>query len=1841
MIDRKEYTEFMNSKKIKRILSVALSLSMVLSTNLTGFAAGMDVPAEEAAVVAEDAESPIEEAPVAEGAGTSSEEAAGAAEGAETPPECEEDKHDWEILGTIRPATCSQTGAYKVKCKICSKEDYSSTPRIGHTYELEDFVEVTQADIDAGTAPEGAVVNTVITKEPSCSEAGAKKYICGTCAEGATGHESAPVAIETLPHTWEVTERHVNATCTENGYFYKKCQNCDAETDKRDDPDAPKLYHTYEEEAGTAYDPEDSIDEKIDGDCTQEHDVTYTCQREECGHTETGKIRHEAHVDGTPVNEVATCEYPAMEYTPCTREGCSVRRNTHEVEGSTKLYHTYEEGAGEDYDLGASTTKNQPATCEADGEIIYTCQRAGCTEENSQHHTKTLTSPRLGHDYTSDKATSEVTKEPTCKEEGIRTIHCGNDPTHTTTEPIGKSDHTWTDVPQKDATCGENGLEAYTWCPVCEKYKDDVQPNEIPSDPTKHVYNGTPIVYKPATCTENGIGKYVCTVCAKSSIFGTIPAMHAYQMLDKDGNVVVNEEFAGDVESNSTVTGTDAGCLTKGYKTFTCGKCEAGTPGKTYSLTINALGHDYDEGAVTTQPTCVDKGVKTFTCKRAGCTDLTKGHSYTEDVDATAEHTFVQGTVPATCTEPQKTGSACSVCHAEDPDNPPVVDEDADGNPVAPALGHTYEDAKYQIDGEINDEAYAADYPECFSKVEATCANGGRAETKTYTCARKGCTGEGHTKVVAGEVPEHQWTPMSEDATCQHASYTYEKCSVCQEETAPEYHPELGPQKDHNYVLQTPALKPATCTANGIGQYQCSMCQNVKNQVIPAHHAYEGEDHKVLTGSALQEMVDAKRVSIATTAEATCAAAGEAVYTCSDCPEGTTGKEKTVVLAKLTHIYDAGRWKSEIEGGQHYGCVDDIKVRTCTVGNCKAEFEGHTIETPEGAMLEHDIDGVTETVQPATCTTAKSLVKICKTCGQAAEVKEATGDDAQAALGHTYQRENVLTDGELDEEKYKNAYSDYYSRTEASCKGEGTKGKIVYTCAEAGCEGEGHTLEVELAVPEHKWKPMFEDASCQGNAQSYEKCTECGKETVKTDMGSMGPEYQRVDHDYQFVEAFREATCTQNGLGKYQCPMCEDVKNEVTPAHHAYEDEKHEVLTGDALKEMVAANKVSTKENTPASCSAAGEAVYTCLVCEENTANKEKTVEIPQLSHIYDETKFTWKSEGGENGGTHYDCQDDVKIFTCQQTGCTHTKEEAAPATDVHDISGVAATVEEATCTLPKREVKICKVCSGEAERNTVEGDGAAPALGHAFQKMENGQPVLDANGKIVLVDDVDTNPLVQAEGELPTCIKGSKRTYTCKRCAANPEADNSVTVDVPPTGHDKEEKYIAATCEAPGKIIMVCKNNATERFPDEDQVLTDAQGNALDPALGHNEETVAEVKSTCKTKGHTAGVRCKRAGCQKVLKGIEELPLDPDNHEWEEDLEHSTAPNCKDGIDGKAAFTCYHEDTDETFTDEKTVTAEHKYGPETISGDGKYIIHTCVNVCNGEVCGHTENLKLMYGFVECTNEDCESYGNIVEAKEIPRKAPTCTEKGASKGLACPDCGTVFEGCEEIAMIPHTLTWVTKLEATCGKAGSEIQHCSVCDNDIGEARAIPATGIHTYESEVQDPDCEHPFRLSFTCKDCGQEDPERPTEEIGAPLGHNFVNGVCANGCGKHQVEASTSMSAFVDTKNKVRITALTKVNDKQLKIVEMGLLYATDGNAHSENDMVWYAGASSGAVKKKILGDTTKDGVYMDIGVGSLVTRELYGRAYVVTEDENGKQSIAYGELIKGTFQELNAQGK
>ena len=65
-----------------------------------------------------------------------------------------------------------------------------------------------------------------------------------------------------------------------------------------------------------------------------------------------------------------------------------------------------------------------------------------------------------------------------------------------------------------------------------------------------------------------------------------------------------------------------ATCTEKGKKTWKCSLC-----GQTYTETYKALGHDWDEGKVTTAPTGLTPGVKTYTCKRDA------SHTRTEEID--------------------------------------------------------------------------------------------------------------------------------------------------------------------------------------------------------------------------------------------------------------------------------------------------------------------------------------------------------------------------------------------------------------------------------------------------------------------------------------------------------------------------------------------------------------------------------------------------------------------------------------------------------------------------------------------------------------------------------------------------------------------------------------------------------------------------------------------------------------------------------------------------------------------------------------------------------------------------------------------------------------------------------------------------------------------------------------------------------------------------------------------------------------------------------------------------------------------------------------------------------
>lgn len=198
-------------------------------------------------------------------------------------------------------------------------------------------------------------------------------------------------------------------------------------------------------------------------------------------------------------------------------------------------------------------------------------------------------------------------------------------------------DHVWDEgVVTTPATCTTDGVKTYT-CTMCgETYTETI---EAPG----HQYE---MVLTDATCTTDGSRVYTCVAC-KDSYAETIPALgHDYQ------TVVV-----------------DATCTEPGYTLHSCSRC-----GDSYITdNVDALGHDWDDGVVTTEATDDADGVMTYTCNRCSETRTevipARGHQYDEGVV----------TVEATCTEDGVKTFTCATCSATYTES-------------IPALGHMWDD---------------------------------------------------------------------------------------------------------------------------------------------------------------------------------------------------------------------------------------------------------------------------------------------------------------------------------------------------------------------------------------------------------------------------------------------------------------------------------------------------------------------------------------------------------------------------------------------------------------------------------------------------------------------------------------------------------------------------------------------------------------------------------------------------------------------------------------------------------------------------------------------------------------------------------------------------------------------------------------------------------------------------------------------------------------------------------------------------------------------------------------------------------------------------------------------
>lgn len=621
--------------------------------------------------------------------------------------------------------------------------------------------------------------------------------------------------------------------------------------------------------------------------------------------------------------------------------------------------------------------RKHPASCTTAGYDEHICQEWGGMNYNDNY-----VAPN-GHDW----GTGVVTKQATYYEKGAITYTCKNCG-ETRTEETSELDKTYHIKEVIAPTCTSEGYTIY-------------ECNEVPGLTYKgeytaklpHSWDGG-VVTKAATIYEKGVKTFTCTVCGETrtedikvldktwhkgqTVAPTCTEQgYTVYICDQDKNLTEKRDYTaalGHDYDNGVVT-TPATCTTEGVMTYTCTR-----DGATKTETIPALGHKWDDGTITTAPTCETEGEKTYKCTNDGCTE-----TKTEAVAALG-HDWDNGTVttPATCTAE---GVLTYICKR---------DGSHSKTEAIPALGHKWDD------GTITTA------PTCEAEGE-----------KTYTCKNDG----GHTKTESIPALGHDWNDgeVTTAPTCTEDGVKTYTCKNDASHTKTETIAKLGHKwdagkvtkeptydsdgtmtftcqndKTHTYTETIPAKKytftvtvvDPTCTEQGYTLHTCN--ENAEKSYKDNYTDALGHDYKEVTTPA------------------TCKDAGKVENICQRC-----GDTQLVKDLPVTEDY---KWNDGVVTKAATCTEAGEKLYTCTVCN-KTKTE--TIEA-----TGHDWN---ETTTPATCGKAGSVDRTCKTCGTTEHVK-----DLPATGNHAWDAGTITT--------------------EATCDGKGVKTFTCTVCNETKTE---------------------------------------------------------------------------------------------------------------------------------------------------------------------------------------------------------------------------------------------------------------------------------------------------------------------------------------------------------------------------------------------------------------------------------------------------------------------------------------------------------------------------------------------------------------------------------------------------------------------------------------------------------------------------------------------------------------------------------------------------------------------------------------------------------------------
>ncbi len=256
--------------------------------------------------------------------------------------------------------------------------------------------------------------------------------------------------------------------------------------------------------------------------CTTEGVKTFTCTVCNITKTETIDKNTDNHTGGTEIRSVKAATCAAAGYTGDTYcKGCGEKIETGMTIAMTTI-HTYDTG---------KVTKEP--TCKEDGVKTFTCTVCGATKTESLAKT-------ADHKWDNGK----VTREATSAADGVKTFTCTVCGT-TRTESIPKlADHTHTwDAGKvtKEPTCKEDGVKTYT-CSACGATK-----TESLAKTADHKWDaGT--VTKEATETAEGVKTYICTVCGATKT----------ESIPKQTPADQDKFLLGDADGNGKVESSDA-----------------------------------------------------------------------------------------------------------------------------------------------------------------------------------------------------------------------------------------------------------------------------------------------------------------------------------------------------------------------------------------------------------------------------------------------------------------------------------------------------------------------------------------------------------------------------------------------------------------------------------------------------------------------------------------------------------------------------------------------------------------------------------------------------------------------------------------------------------------------------------------------------------------------------------------------------------------------------------------------------------------------------------------------------------------------------------------------------------------------------------------------------------------------------------------------------------------------------------------------------------------------------------------------------------------------------------